>query len=859
VREYIVTPMGLITQPNKVGQFSEGAMIRADSLRMRDPGELQPFKVNSQYAPGAGLTGQYAHRLFSTGSQLLCWKSPIPATGTFRLDWSTAGATNQAVGVSGSSPVCFPGRITPVLFRGRTLFNEQQGVSVFDYVNPSNATERKFRWAQLPAPYITSATVSTTAIGTVLPTSINPGKAVTLAAILRRKYADGYEVISAPSNFVRVRNYQTSIGNIGVTVFIPLGAQTLDGDIVEIYRSLETDAPTTGLDVDPGVKVYKIQSTTITAATSAVNPPLNATANAIVGDALYTNQYSLQSSKNIPPIARCIGSFKNYAFYANTTTPAQWKAQFPGGLGLLGTVATDAIRANGVGLRRFATGTFTNGNPTITAISAAEMVGVEVGQFLWDGGIRIPAGSATNIFPTDVRIQSFTASTITMTGNAISSGAPAPNFYTADSLELNGINMPFPDVQGLLTGLGFGGATTAYSLITDSTIAYRDAGTVAGCATTFGQGIALQNSRQSANGGVLTIRGTSGQNYLPQIPALTATVTTFSPERHPNYVHWSWEQQPESVPPGNFEPVGIGEIDALVTTRDAMWIWTSDGLWRWTGYGTLPSGIQANWRVDQIDKTIRLAGPTAVCAMGESVFAYTNQGFVRVSDSRGLEYLSRGVIGDLIPGAAWSETQIYSMTADPVLNEVWLNIATPSLNPGERILTIVWNDLYGLFTALNQRVGSDNTTYLTAVEFATHTGVVMLGLSYFGGTGSGIIEWHDPADNTYSAWTADYQAIYGQDPMASKQWSDITAMFDPASAGKVITPRFNEISGGYTNPIVQYPNTKDARVSFGVPQTAPAVAALLSCGVSGAQVTGVTKFRGLATRFTVFNEQQLVR
>lgn len=855
MRDYLVAPLGLVTQPNKVSQTREGAMIRADGLRMRDPGELQPFKTNTQWAPGSGPTTQYLQKLFSTGQQLIGWKSPIPPAGVFRVYWSAAGSSNEAASapVSYGNLQCFNGRIVPVLFRGRTIFNDQRGAMVFDYVNPSSAAERSYRWAGLVPPRV-YARVDTSTAGV----SINPGKAVTIAAVIRRKFADGYEVVSAPSNFARVRNYDAAIRNIVIEVQFPSSTYVLDGDIIDFYRSPEADAPAAGLDIDPGTKVYQVASRTLTLGTTAFAQVVTAAANTIVGDALYTNAYTLQSAKNIPPVSRCVSSFKGYMFYANSTTPAQWRAQFPNGLGLLGAAATDPIRQFGVGTRKFLTGTFTSGNPTITGISADEMVGVEVGQYLWDGDVRIPAAfpAAGNVYPSDPRILSKTATTITMSANAKSSGAPSPSFLVVDAVEISGSVVPFSDVAGLLVALGF--ISGDYALISDTTTAYRDGSNVASVGTTFGQGIALQPARQSVNNGVITVRGTSGNNYMPPIPALTSSVQTFSPERRPNYVHWSWEQQPEAVPPGNYEPVGSGEHDAVVTTRDAQWFWSSDGLWRWTGYGTLPSGIQANWRVDLIDKTIRLAGPGAICAMGEKIFAYTNQGFVRVSDSAGLEYLSRGVIGDLIPGAAWSETPIYTMAADPVLNEVWLNIATPSLNVGDRMLTIVWNELYGIFTVLNQRVGDDNINYVTSLAFHEPTGVIMLGLTNFT-VASGVIDFHDPASNAYAGWTADFQPIYGGDPLASKQWQDITAIFDPASTTKPITPRFNEISGGYTNPLVQFPNTKDARVSFGVPITAPAIGALIACGISGAAATGPTKFRGLSPRFTIFSDQQLVR
>jgi hypothetical protein len=107
-------------------------------------------------------------------------------------------------------------------------------------------------------------------------------------------------------------------------------------------------------------------------------------------------------------------------------------------------------------------------------------------------------------------------------------------------------------------------------------------------------------------------------------------------------------------------------------------------------------------------------------------------------------------------------------------------------------------------------------------------------------------------------WTADYQPQYGPDPVSSKQWIDMVAMFDLASAGKVITPRFNGVA--YTgNPLVQYPQQQDARAAFGISQEAPAVANLLAPGLSGAAETTITELRGIAMRYEPIDEQQVFR
>jgi hypothetical protein len=288
-----------------------------------------------------------------------------------------------------------------------------------------------------------------------------------------------------------------------------------------------------------------------------------------------------------------------------------------------------------------------------------------------------------------------------------------------------------------------------------------------------------------------------------------------------------------------------------------MWIFASDGLWRFSGYGTRPSGIQANFRVDLIDKTLILAGPNAFAVLRDAVYAYTNIGLVKISDASGVQPITRGVIGDLLPGRYWIEDDDISMAADEVLDEVWINVVTGNFETNTASSNcFIWSETYGVFTKLAQNPGPGDT--LQQLAFDRFQGLMIQGVGAGGTTGSPRTMRHDAAVASFNAWTADFQPQYGPDPMSSKQWGAMMVVADPASAAKQITPRFNGTAYA-SNPLVLYPNTKDARANFGVDIDAPAWANVLQPGLSGAAETTVTELRGIAMQYEPIDEQQVFR
>lgn len=845
-REFTVSPIGLLTQPNKIGIFPEGAMSRADGLVMRSPGELTPFVSANPYVSGPALgAGASVCAVIPLGTAKVYFVMATAASATLTTNQYFGDAAGGRTAISQpASQVATRARARSCfVFRGRLYMMLSTGLSVLDALD---GTLTAARWAQLPQPVIYYNLDQ----GTTAP-SINAGSVVSYAVLHRRVYADGYELISALSPIQRVYNGEVVAHGWRVGVSLDPSA-VLQGDILELYRSKEALVAGPGLNVNPGTTLFLAKTIVLSAGTSNIDIIDTASPNQIVGREAYTNpgQETLQSSRFIPPTAKCTATFKGFVFYGNVTLPGQWVAAWPGGQGCL---KTPEQRLNGVGKRPLV-GTFAVGNAVVTAVPAANFVGLQAGQWLWDGGVKVPGGSYIGPSTTILSINSG-AGTITMSAPALGSGASNAVFQAMDAIEIDGANVPIPNLQTMFGGLSV--LSVRYNAVTDEPLTYGDFTSVLAYndELTYGQYIALSPYRANQNSYGMTVRATSAANYNPQVPAILSTAQTFSAVFRKNLLQWCWEQQPESVGPATYAYIGSGEIYALATTRDVMWIFASDGLWRFTGYGTRPSGIQANFRVDLIDKTLRLAGPNAFAVLRDAVFAYTNIGFVKISDAVGVQPISRGRIGDLLPGRDWVEDDDISMSADEGLDEIWLNITTGAFESGTGVSNCyVWADQYGVFTKLGELNGSIQV--LQQVAYDPFQNLMVLGVGISNAATSTI--WRQSGVASFSAWTGDFQPQYGPDPFCSKQWIDMGVIFDPASGGKSITPRFNGIPYS-SSPLVLYPNTLDTRAFYGVSQEAPAVANLLAPGISGASESTITRLRALAMRYEILDDQQVVR
>lgn len=115
-----------------------------------------------------------------------------------------------------------------------------------------------------------------------------------------------------------------------------------------------------------------------------------------------------------------------------------------------------------------------------------------------------------------------------------------------------------------------------------------------------------------------------------------ALVTKTATEKK-HALRWSPTQIPDSAPIVNEALIGSAEkpILRLVPTRESLFVFKDDGVWRLTG----DAGV---WSITPFDPTIKLIAPETAVALDNAVWALTEQGVVRLTES-GTEVVSRDI------------------------------------------------------------------------------------------------------------------------------------------------------------------------------------------------------------------------
>ena len=817
-RQLVVKPLGLVTQPNKLGVFPPGALRIARNMVMRSPGEIHQSFVASQFVGSWAPT----YGTFATPSQLVNIASHTPATsGTWYPYWVDDTGTRFNDGdMPGEVARKFSstGRMQAITFRDRLIINgDPSPAMVCDYPDPQTAAQRSFRYVGLPQPRLVDAVDNGNGL------AVDTNFAVSYAVIAKRVFADGYTLISSPSPIGVFFNSALTPQQMSLRAeFTDSSGQPvlLAGDVLEFYRSQALAGTAANVPV-PGTTLYKVHEHVLTSAEafagfilvtdnakhSAFGTPL-----AGLGEELYTNPANGGSgrSRETPPSSLCLSNWRGRAWYSNCKLQGAFTVAFRGGFGNLDpsyTPYTVDARRTGVGSRLF-TGTFTSGSATVTGISAADMVGLAGGQYL----------SAVSGVPAATYIATTGVSSLTMTSLATSSSTHA--HFSFDTIEVNGVRDQTNNFLRQYSPLKLSSART---LLTTG-IAYN-------------QQLRVTTHRLSAFGtGEITVRATNGQNYDPPVPLISETPKSFPMQHLKNYVRWSDDQQPESCPPTNELWVGSGEILGVASTRDCQWYFCTDGLWRLSG-SVFPINGVPDLRVDPVDPTLILSGPRAFCVLRDAVYANTNRGFVRITDG-GIEELSTGIIGDLIPGAPWAESVYPCVSADERVDEVHVLV-------GSAQDQYVYSARYNCWTSSSQWETASQGLYvpwLRAPAFVDQPGEVTVVL---------------PTQTLHTSGISfvEFQPLHGKEADALKQWIDMTLIFDRQATGQVF-PRFNGVQ--YVVSGAPTIDGNDMRQTYGVPRAAPALCPTITPGFTSFG-TNIRRFSGMQLRFVTIGDQQVQR
>lgn len=757
-RKDLIKPLGLRTQPNPYGQMPEGALSDARNCVMRDIGTIEAAPSSSNYTLlTPALTNDQVRLLMPLDAGHVF--SFFEGAGTWAAAEGIPGGTQNAVTFPTSVSLVnlFPRtRIQGTRSRDRMIVNSTRGQMVGDFMAPTNSTERTLRWAALPQPGMPAGGAVG---GTIIPNNIM----VAYCSLLVREFSDGYRLQSVPSPANKI----LSVGQIFTfTIDLNVGAgHVVAGDYIELYRTdgLSTASP----NADPGPIFKLIFRKQLTAGDIAAGLISVADSQQVIapyyttpGRELYTNpgQEGELGANRQPDICGALATWRGHTFYGNITERAQWVMSVPGGINSYLTVATDANRrAAGVGGRRVA-GTTAIGNPTITGVSAADMVGIKPGQWWTDG---------LNTFAFGSRVVSTTASTITMNTNATLAGALPGSAELQDIIEINGLVTRIPDAGSLVFFL----SSSDLELQTNQTVGSTS------LADNSGLVIVIENSHvygQSPSGSQnITVRGTNGANYSPPIPEYNATVQTFTQITTKNLLRWSKDSEPEAVPSVNETLVGSATLVALTPTKDALWITCTDGAFRLSGDVT-------PWRLDTVAPQCVPCTPKSITNLRDVVYANTNLGFGALTPS-GFLPISNDVLKAQFPGQPFSETDALAFVGKNESDcEVLIYQGTLDVDK-----CYVFNAITNAFTYLTYTTAHFQNYTCFAWQDYTSDGTpscLLFGVSEVG-SDPAMFQWRASNVSTnHLPMQFEYLPVYLKEPMLSKQWIDMTFILSRAAS-----------------------------------------------------------------------------
>ena len=133
--------------------------------------------------------------------------------------------------------------------------------------------------------------------------------------------------------------------------------------------------------------------------------------------------------------------------------------------------------------------------------------------------------------------------------------------------------------------------------------------------------------------------------FSPQLPSSGATSNNTSTNfSQPNAVYFSKSLQPDAVPLVNFLTVGTSSapIVRIVSLKDSLVVFKTDGIYRITGTAL------SNFTVQPLDVQMRIKAVNSVAVLNNNVYAFVDQGIVRIQDSGGIEIKSLPIERELL-------------------------------------------------------------------------------------------------------------------------------------------------------------------------------------------------------------------
>lgn len=844
-QQLVLTPLGIVTEPNKLGQVPAGALSVMTECVERSPGiieNLPAWATRATIPSDAGTTaafliatpGPYMLVVFNvTAGWKYCWFDQTSGAQLFggaqNLSFARGATTfNQSI------PLTTQPGFTSAIVGQQIFLNTYSNVLVWDTYTPTSTLTATPRPAGMPVPNISDIT---SVAGVALPAN----SYAHYVAIAKRTVGDKV-IVSAPSAAISA---VADIGQCAVQVVVKLGigggfCQFNVGDTIELYRTVSKPSGISAVYAsfqrgeEAGSEYRKATSYVLTADDVDANSNstiVDNTPDTSLGEALYTNQAiaGAAAAASIPPAVELLTGYKGFLFGFGVTRTPSLLVRPTGFWGISETSMSSAEVSSGEGRVLLTGATYSNGGTTVSLSPTSQLAWLKPGMAVFGTGltgqtITAIGGSSFTISPAASAAGSSVAvSVMDLILHSVDGGAVQTQFIE--------------DWDNLVSGL----AGSSYNLLLECLSLklppYSASGGVFRSQPTDGFTLSTRHGMDTR--APMTLQISRGDNWDPRMPGPLDTARSVPYEVKPADMVWSEGGAPESWPRIQRDTFARGTPCAVASTRDAMIIGYTDAIWRVSGTGGT-AGKGYDWRADPIATNITFNGSQVLAVLSDVVYAQSSDGLLGISDSA-IQRITQGRVHDQLDCPPWTDGPYTVSTArftiaDEEHNEILFR--EPSASGGR-----MW--IYNTNTdRLSQTISHESPFHGDYSRFLRLPLVV-------GRDGSST--WTVKAQSGSMAnFSMTYATVYADNPFAQRHWQTLNVSAE--TAGSVtVTATFNGVSGGSRTL------GADGRVAFEVPRNAPAIGNTLQVALSVTAGGNSVKLNGFALDYRDHTERRRTR
>lgn len=599
---------GLYTSPNEFSSVPEGALLKVDHCIITVDNIVEPRRGFDRVAVLPNADDRYAKFAFYQDQMMATWTDG-------KIGYKNGGTFTALTGTY-EDPNPLLARRRFLLASSNLYFTSLAGVYKLDAYNGTPVLAGMFKGLDI--------NLALTGSSGFL--AVDNQTAYRIVFGIRD--AQDNLVLGAPSGRAIIANPSSGTGrDVVVTFTLPSGITT--SHFFQVYRSKASG----GDDIEPDDELGLIYENNPTAGeiTAGVVTFTDATTDDLRGTTIYTalSQEGISQSNERPPQCEDFEEFEGSVVYANISSKHRKVFTILACTGSAGIAFGDTITIAGT-LYTFGgtestssrtvalygtsttTGDLSNGSPTITNV--ASTASCRIGKNI--SGTGIPASTT---------IESFTASTITLSANAtatntgvtltLTDGTPAQNIADTAASLIRIINRNTTNTTVYAYYLSAPGDLPGQILIEE-----RGLG---------GSAFAL----------VASAHGTA---YNPVLPTSGTSVES-SNDDFQNALMFSKSGISEAVPLLNIRRVGSANspIRRIKKLRNSLFIFKErEGIYRMTG------SSPDNFQVELFDSSAKLLAPESVEVVNNQIWCLCDQGVTTVTET-GVSVVSRP-IEDLI-------------------------------------------------------------------------------------------------------------------------------------------------------------------------------------------------------------------